>query len=387
MARYFCLLKDGLLGLFFTLAFVFCSGQQATSAAGDEMPPAMVKTLTVQPRDIVPVYEYVGKTVGSLEVELRAQVGGILKKRNYREGDLVKKGDILFEIEPETYKANRDRAEAKKEQAAAVLENARRDWNRVQTLFAQNAVSQKDRDNSLARLNSASADHDAAIAAAREANIQLEYAYVKAPITGYASKERQTEGNLVSTAGEASILTELVCTDPVFVEFSLPNMDILNLRRLVDRGFATWGEKPEARVRFADGSQYEKTGELNFIDNKVDPVTSVVKARASFPNPENLLMPGQFVRVAVSGPVLTKALCVPRGAVIQTQQGSMVMVVDGNDTVSSRKIKILLARGEEYIVEEGLKAGERIVSEGIGKIRDGQKVQELPPAGNQDGGK
>ena len=355
------------------------------NAAEQAMPPMLVRTFTVQARDIVPVYDYVGKTVGSLAVLLRAQVGGTLKKRYFKEGDYVEKGQVLFEIDPDTYRAKVDQAKAQVDYTAAQLDNASREWRRVQTLFAQNAVSTRDRDSALTKLNSAKASYEAAQAELTEANIKLDYAFVKAPVSGHTSKERVTEGNVVSTVGDDSILTEINQTDPVFVEFNLPNTDMLKLRQLVTRGFATWGDKPEARIRFADGSTYDHVGELNFVDNKVDPATSVIKARCSFPNPDNLVLPGQFVRVAISGPVLTKAKTIPRAAVLQTQQGTMVMVVTDKGIVQSRPIKILLPHGEDYVLEAGLESGEKIVTEGVGKIRDGQAVHEADAG--QAGGK
>ncbi|MBQ7585021.1 MAG: efflux RND transporter periplasmic adaptor subunit [Desulfovibrionaceae bacterium] len=342
----------------------------------EEAPKALVKTMTVEAKDLVPVVDFVGKTTGSLSVQIRAQVGGILRKRNFREGDYVKKGDVLFEIAPETYKASYDRARAKREQAEAVYENAKREWSRAQNLYSKNAISQKDRDRTQAQINSAKADLDATLASEKDAKIQLEYAYVTAPVSGYTSKEYQTEGNLISTSGDSSLLTELTQMDPIYVEFSMSNTDLLKLRQLVDRGFATWGDKPEAKILFADGSLYEHVGEINFFDHKVDPVTSVVKARASFPNPEGLVLPGQFVRIAISGPSLTKALAVPRSSILHTQQGPMVMVVDKDNKVSSRNVTILLNMDDDAILEKGLKPGEKIVIEGIGKIRDGQTIQE-----------
>ena len=339
----------------------------------------LVRTMTVEAKNVEPNMDYVGLTSGSLSVQIRAQVGGILQKRNFKEGDYVKKGDILFEIAPDVYKANLDRAKAKTKQALAIYDNAQREWARVQTLYSQNAVSQRERDRALSALNSAKADYEAAGATEKDVNIQLNYAYVTAPVSGYTSKEYQTEGNLITTAGDGSLLTEIVQMDPIYVDFSLPNTDLLRFHRLVTRGLATWGKEPATLIRFADGTEYDKVGKINFLDNKVDPVTSVIKARASLPNPDGLVLPGQFVRIIVKGPMLTNAIAIPRSSILQTQQGAMVMVVDGENKVSSRKIVILLNLEEDAIVESGLDVGERIVTEGIGKIRDGQVVQEIKP--------
>ncbi|MBQ7617727.1 MAG: efflux RND transporter periplasmic adaptor subunit [Desulfovibrio sp.] len=363
---------------YFGMLIFFCSLLWVLQAEGLALTP-LVRTMTVEAKDIAPDANYVGLTTGSLSVQIRAQVGGILQKRNFNEGDYVKKGDILFEIAPDVYKANVDKAKAKTNQAMAIYDNAKREWERVQNLYRQNAVSQKERDRALSNLNSAKSDYEAAEAVLKDAKIQLDYAYVTAPVAGFTSKEYQTEGNLISTQGESSLLTEIIRMDPIYVEFSLPNTQLLFFRRLVVRGFASWGDEPETKIRFADGTPYELSGKINFFDNKIDPVTGVIKARASFPNPDGLVLPGQFVRIAVIGPKLTKAIAIPRSSILQTQQGAMVMVVDKENKVSSRKVVILLNLKEDAIIESGLKVGERIVTEGIGKIRDGQVVEEIKP--------
>ena len=364
--------------IYFGFIFFFCSAVVILKTDVWAVTP-LVRTITVEARDIAPNADYVGLTTGSLSVQIRAQVGGILQKRNFREGDYVKKGDILFEIAPDVYKANVDKAKAKTNQALAIYDNAKREWERVKNLYSQNAVSQRDRDRALSNLNSAKSDYEAAEAVQKDATIQLDYAYVTAPVSGFTSKEYQTEGNLISTSGESSLLTEIVQMDPIYVEFSLPNTDLLHFQRLVARGLATWGDEPATKIRFADGTEYDKIGKINFFDNKVDPVTSVIKARASFPNPDGLVLPGQFVRIVVKGPMLTNAIAIPRSSILQTQQGAMVMVVDRENKVSSRSVKILLNLDEDAIIESGLNVGERIVTEGIGKIRNGQVVQEIKP--------
>ncbi|MCR5814701.1 MAG: efflux RND transporter periplasmic adaptor subunit [Desulfovibrio sp.] len=356
--------------------YVFCLSLFSSVAWAADLPVALVRTMTVKANDITPVVDFVGKTSGSLSVQIRAQVGGILRKRNYQEGDMVKKGDVLFEIAPEEYKASYDQAKAKTAQCRAQYENARLELNRVMNLFKQNAVSTKDRDQAVSNANSAKANLEAAEASQEDAKIKLDYAYVIAPVTGYASKEYQTEGNLISTSGDSSLLTEIVQLDPIYVDFSLPHMALLQLQSLVARGFATWTNKPQTKIRFADDSEYQHVGEINFFDHKVDPVTSVVRARASFPNTEGLVLPGQFVRIAITGPVLTKAIAIPKSSILHTQQGDVVMVVDAENKVKSREVKVLLNMGDEAILEKGLKPGERIVIEGIGKIRDGQTVKE-----------
>ena len=358
------------------ILFLCCFLVIATVSQAGDAPVALVRTMTVEAKDITPVVDFVGKTSGSLSVQIRAQVGGILRKRKFVEGDMVKKDDVLFEIAPEEYKASFDQAKAKTAQCRAEYENARLELNRVMNLFKQNAISTKERDKAVSNANSTKASLEAAEASQEDAKIKLDYAYVKAPVTGYTSKEYQTEGNLISTSGDSSLLTEIVQLDPIYVEFSLPHMSLLQMQSLVSRGFATWTEKPQTKIRFADDSEYSHAGEINFFDHKVDPVTSVVRARSSFPNPDGLVLPGQFVRIAVTGPVLSKAIVIPKASILQTQKGPMVMVVDAENKVMSRDVKVLMNIDDNAILEKGLKPGERIVIEGIGKIRDGQTVRE-----------
>ena len=340
-----------------------------------DTPSPLVKTYIVKRQDIAPEASFVGLTKGSLAVQLRAQVGGILKKRNFNEGQFVNKDDILFEIDPDTYIANRDHAKAKRDQVLARLDNADREWKRVSVLYSKNALSQKDRDNALSNFEAAKADLAAAEAALNEAEIQLGYAYVKAPISGFTSKEVQTEGNLISVTGESSLLTEINQNDPIFVEFSIPNTDLMQFSRLVTSGKAVWGENPEAKIRFADGSLYDNVGTVPFIDSKVDQITSVIRARASFPNTENLVLPGQFVRVDVKGPKLINVLVVPSQALLHTQKGAMLMLIDDKKSVNSRIVKVLLSMGDYSVIEEGINEGDIIVTEGVNKIRDGQIVR------------
>ena len=355
--------------LFTALIFVSCLSLTACFGFGDDAkkkqgtPPLPVGIFTVKAQDTPWPAEFQAQASGSRSVEVRARVQGIIEKRLYEEGSFVKAGQLLFQIE-------RDQYEAQVQQAEAQLDSATREWKRVRPLYEKNAVSQKDRDN-------ARAAYDSARAELRQARINLDYCQVVAPVSGYSSKENYTVGNLVSMN---SLLTYVNQTDPMNIDFSIAAPNHMRRRQLELAGRL---RRPEnnvytARLRLLDGSMYEGTGEVNFIDSQVQADTGVIKARASFANSKNEIMPGQYVRIYMDGDVLTDAILIPQTAVMVTQKGTFVMVVDSNNMVSSRAVKVSDSIGDSYLVDEGLKDGERIVSTGLLKARPGSKVSELP---------
>lgn len=350
-----------------------------------EMPPPLVKVTTVQAADIPLTGNFVGQAVGSLAVQVRAQVGGILKKRNYKEGDYVRQGQVLFEIDPDTYQAALEQAKAKQSQAAAALDRAKREWDRIQPLYAKNAVSQRDRDTAQTAYNGAKADYDAAQAQVTEAQIKLGYAYVVAPISGYTSKESWTEGNLITTSGGEGLLTEINQLDPIFIDFSVPSTEYQHMRQMYAEGRVRYDTIFSADIIFADGTRFPHKGEVTFIDTRVDVNTSVLKARAVFPNPDRIVLPGQFVRLDVHGAWLVNAMRIPQTALLQTQQGSLVITLDEKDLPQYRTVTISQGLNNDFIIESGLTPGERIISAGVNKIRPGQPVRiEAPTAQSQN---
>lgn len=350
-----------------------CDADKKKEAAA--LPPPLVGVMAVQARDVPISLTYVGQTEGSRAVEVRAQVSGILMKRAYKEGQYVKQGDLLFEIEPDTYRAAVQQAKGVMAQAQAKFTQARQDLNRVRPLYARNAVSQKDRDDAQAAFNSAKADLDAAKAALNEAEIKLGYAFVTAPVSGYASQEYRTVGNLI-TAGsqDGSLLTVVNQVDPIYANFSVPSPQFMRLRalaaqkRLVEDGVT-------ARISLADGTVYGRQGTITFIDKQVNPGTSVVASRAEFENPDLFVLPGQFVRVTISGLVLKNAILIPQQAVIQTQKGSMVVVVGKDGKAEMRPVDLGDNYGDSFLLNKGLEPGERIVIEGGNKAVPGQPVR------------
>lgn len=355
--------------LLIALTFASCLSLTACFGFGDDekkqqgTPPLPVGIFTVKAQDTPWPAEFQAQASGSRSVEVRARVQGIIEKRLYEEGSFVKAGQLLFQIE-------RDQYEAQVQQAEAQLDSATREWKRVRPLYEKNAVSQKERDN-------ARAAYDSARAELRQARINLDYCQVVAPVSGYSSKENYTVGNLVSMN---SLLTYVNQTDPMNIDFSIAAPNHMRRRQLELAGRL---RRPEnnvytARLRLLDGSMYEGSGEVNFIDSQVQADTGVIKARASFANSRNEIMPGQYVRIYMDGDVLTNAILIPQTAVMITQKGSFVMVVDSKNVVAPRAVKVSDSIGDMYLVDEGLKDGERIVTTGLIKARPGAKVSELP---------
>ena len=350
------------------------SGQQAATSAP---PPPEVVAQTVNRSDLPLAMAFMGQTAGSREVEVRARVGGILLRRNYEEGRSVRQGDLMFEIDPAPYQAALEQAKGALGQAEAKLAQAQRDQARMQKLFKDDVIAKKDLDDAQTTLDSANAAVDAARGKLHEAGLNLEWTKVTAPISGMTSKETRSEGSLVSTASDGSLLTTISRVDPLYVNFSMPGSDMARFRKLRAEGKAVFGQEGDFVVRLTqpDGNDYALPGRINFTDTQVDTATGVVKLRAEFKNPRTELLPGQFVRVRLEGARLKDALAVPQGAVLSTQQGPIVWVIDAAGAVSPRPLTLGEQVGDSYLVEAGLEGGERIITEGIIKVRPGMTVR------------
>ncbi len=351
------------------------SGQNAPAPAP---PPVEVKTMTTVRADLPLGYEYMGQTAGSREVQVRARVGGILLKRAFEEGMPIRQGELMFEIDPAPYHAALEQAQGELGQAEARLSRAKRELARMEKLLAGKVVSQKDYDDALTEFEGATAEVKSAQGKVRVAELNLGYTRVDAPITGMTSREARSEGSLVTLAGDGSLLTSILRVDPLYVNFSIPNTLMLRVRRLVEERRVTFGPEGTwvARMVLPDGSEYPHIGRINFTDTQVDPDTGVVRMRASFPNPDNVVLPGQFVRLHLGGGTLQDVLTVPQGAVLRTQQGNMVWTVDQAGVVAPRPVVLGDTLGNDYIVESGLSGGERIIVEGVIKVRPGATVRE-----------
>lgn len=331
-------------------------------------PPAHVEIITAETADLPLFFQYSARLAGSREVEIRPRVGGILLKRNYTEGQYVKQGAVLFQIDPAPY-------EAALAQAKASFAQAEKDWRRAQGLKRDRAISPREFDQ-------AQASYGETKAALETTKINLGYTTVRAPVSGYTSEEDFSEGSLV--AADTSLLTRVTQLDPIYVEFSYPDREA-NMQRL---GLANGSlEMPKdghlkAELHLENGETYPVEGDIRFTDSIIDIATGTVRARAVVPNKEAHLLPGQFVRVVVKGFTLKNTITLPEKAIMQSPQGTFVYVVDAENKARITPITLgLLNRGKQ-VIASGLNAGDRVITEGMIKVTpDAEVVIDTGAAG------
>ena len=380
------------------LALVACGKSEAPQGmGGGAMPPPEVAVVTVQSKALPVGFEYTGQTAGSRETEVRARVGGILNKRLYEEGASVKSGTPLFQIDPGTFQTQLATAEAALALAEAKASQARRDEKRLAPLVADKAVSQKEYDDAKSALDVAEASLKQAQAQANEARLNLGYTHVVAPISGVTGVAAKSEGNLITTSD--SLLTTIVQTDPIYVNFSVSEADLLRVSKLVKAGqLAIPGKKSVhgtygfgVTVQLSDGSKYPLTGKLNFASERVNSQTGSFDVRAEIPNPEGVLRPGQFVRVSLGGAARNNAISVPQRAVIDSPFGKIVFVVNKEDKLEPHPVELDGWTQGEWVVTKGLQSGDRVLVDGFIKAHDpGMVVKAVPyvpaPANGAPGG-
>lgn len=346
------------------------------SSVPDALPVSVVKVLKT---DLPWNIEYPAQVAGSLQIQVRAQVGGILQARLFDEGAYVQQGTQLFQIDPQEYEVALERAQGTLAQAKTDVNRTKRDYERMKKLRADNAVSQKDYDDSLSAYETAQAAAKVAQAGVNEAKINLQYTKVLAPISGITGKEAQSVGSLISPAGNG-LLTTLVQIEPLWVNFSMPSAQFYQLAQGYSEGTIALKEGNNQDSIYVeaitpDGRVYPEKGSVIFFDSTEDAKTSSLAMRAQFPNPDNkrMLMPGQFVRVRLIGAIYKDAVLIPSSAVLSTPTGNLVYIVQDNHTVQAQPVSVQL-QDDMYIVTEGLKGGETIVAEGLIKIRPGMQV-------------
>lgn len=373
-------LVHGLLALALTMTAF--AGEALAQGGPGQMPPPEVAVKIVEPVDVPLNYEFAGRVTGSREVEIRARVSGILLERTYIEGERVEQGDLLFLIDPAAYEAAVARAEAMLQQEQARLAQADREWKRIASLFERNAVSARERDETLSAVELARATVAGARAELRTAKINLDYTRVTAPISGVTSLETLSEGSLVGTGSGDSLLTRITQLDPVYINFAVPDSEMMALYALMDAGALRMPARDRigVAVKLGNSTVYPNDGQVNFTDSTIDTQTGTIRMRASVPNPDKRLLPGQFVRVALKDIVLKNALTVPQASVLQAAQGMIVYVVDDKDIAHPTPVKIGQAIGQEWVIREGLTAGARVVTEGMIKVRPGAPVKVSAPS-------
>jgi membrane fusion protein (multidrug efflux system) len=346
------------------------------NGAPPAMPPTEVSVVTVEPGPVADPLELTGAVQGYRTVQVRSQVSGVIIARPFREGSQVKAGEVLFRIDPTTYDADYRSAQAQAADAEARLANAESNASRLRPLLADNAVSQQDVDNAESAVKQAKAAVDAARARADAARKNLTESTVRAEISGRVGRALLDVGTRVT--GSSDVLTTLDVLDPVYVSFRPSSEQQLAWRR--DPGTRK-AMQPGGTARieavFADGTAFPTQGKIDYVDPVVDPATGTQEYRAKFDNPNHLLLPGQFVRVRILGLVRDSAIVVPQRAVMQQLGRQSVYVVGKGDSVSVRSVVGAGWVGDKWVIDSGLVAGDRVVVDGILKIRPGAVVKPV----------
>jgi len=348
------------------------AGGQAGGAGGPQMLPPQVGVVTIE-KSMLPITALLpGRIEAARTSDVRARVAGIVLQRAFREGSEVKAGDLLYRIDPAPYQAVLDSAKAQQARAEATAANAEASAKRANSLIGTRMISQQDYDTAIANQRSADADVLAAKAAVESAKLNLGYASVTAPIAGRIGRALVTEGALVGQ-GEATPLAQIQQVDSVYVNFSEPSAVVLKLREAMQKGNLKGlaADQTPVTLVLEDGSDFPQKGHLLFSDLAVDPGTGAVALRAEIPNPDRILLPGMFVQVKLALGIADSAITVPQRAFMRTPQGAMVMVVGADGNVAAVPIKTDLAQGDSWIVTDGLKGGEKVIVEGLQKVKPG----------------
>src|SRR5713226_5783093 len=350
-----------------------CSGGKAASAP----PPPVVEVASVVQQD-TPIYsEWVAILDGYVNAQIQPHVSGYIIRQNYKEGSVVRKGEVLFEIDPRPFKAALDQAKGQLAQAEAQLGKATQDVERDKPLARERAIAQSQLDTEIQAKLGAQAQVQAAQANVEQAELNMEFTKVTSLVSGIAGSAQVQIGNLV---GPNSVLTSVSQVDPIKAYFTVSEQEFTDFHRR----FPTQASVDEQRKRIplqlllADGSVYERPGTIYFADREVNPATGAIRIAGVFPNPNNLLRPGGYGRVRASARTQNGALLIPQRAVIELQGSHQVAVVGNDNKVSIRPVTVGDRVGNLWIVTEGLKPGERVIVEGLMKVRDGAPVKAVP---------
>ncbi len=340
--------------------------------------PPEVGIVVVKSEKVSLTTELSGRTVPQLIAEVRPQVGGIIQKRLFTEGSDVKTGQVLYQIDPATYQAAFASAKASEARAEANLIPARLKENRYKDLVKINAVSQQDYDDAHAALKQSEADVASTKAAIETARINLAYTKITAPISGRIGRSSVTDGALV-TASQPTALATIQQLDSIYVDVTQSTSDLLKLKQNLANGVLKKSGSAQVKLLLEDGSSYPLTGTLKFSEVTVDQSTGSVTLRAVFPNPKHSLLPGMFVRAVLEEGTNENAILISQRGVTRNPKGdAMVMVVGAEEKVEPRVIKVARTVGDNWLVNEGLKAGDRVIIEGLQKARPGTSVKTVP---------
>ncbi|MCC6409889.1 MAG: efflux RND transporter periplasmic adaptor subunit [Planctomycetes bacterium] len=363
--------------------FAVTSGCDKPAAAPAMAPPPFeVDVQRVESRDLDWAPTYLAQTSASRAVELRARVQGVIVERLFTEGRQVREGDVLFRIDPRPYQATLDAAKARVEEARARLAETDRAVARKRQLVESEAVARKELDDALTAQSLAAAQLARSEAELSQAALNLEYTTITAPFSGRIGKTFVEPGSMVDS-GSNSLLVELSRIDPLYVSFHVSEREILETQAALESGALSLEDDIEhlrIAIELIDGKPYAHEGTINFRSVDIDPATGTAEVRAVVPNPDELLKPGQFVRARGLGWTRKSALAVPQRAVMLNGATAMVYVVGQDDTVEARPVTVARWQANEWLVQSGLASGERVIVDGLMKIRPGGKVKPVEKA-------
>lgn len=364
-----------------SLALVGCSkdpkdAQQA--GAAQQMPPTEVGVLVAQPQSVEQSVELSGRTTAFEISEVRPQTSGVVLKRLFTEGSYVREGQALYEIDSRTNRASLDRSRAALTRQQAQLNVLRVKEGRYRQLVGSNAISKQEYDDIVAQVKLAEADVAATQAEVRNAEINLGYSTVRAPISGQTNRSTVTAGALV-TANQAEPLVTIQRLDPIYVDINQSSAELLRLRQQLSQGSLNSSNNTKVKLKLEDGSYYPVEGRLAFSDASVNPETGTVTLRAVFPNSNHLLLPGMFATAQIVQGVIPNAILIPQAAISRTPTGqAMAMIVNAKGIVEQRPVTTVGTQGSNWIVTEGLQTGDKVIVDGVAKVKADQQVVAKP---------
>lgn len=364
-----------------SIALVGCSkdpkdAQQA--AAAQQMPPTEVGIIVAQPQSVEQSVELSGRTTAFEVSEVRPQTSGVILKRLFTEGSYVREGQALYEVDARTNRASADSARAALARQQANLNVLRVKEGRYRQLVGSNAISKQEYDDIVAQVKLAEADLAATQAELKNAEINLGYSTVRAPISGQTNRSTVTAGALV-TANQADPLVTIQRLDPIYVDMNQSSAELLRLRQQLSKGSLDSSNNTKVKLKLEDGSYYPVEGRLAFSDASVNPETGTVTLRAVFPNPNHLLLPGMFANAQIVQGVIPNAFLIPQAAITRTPTGqAMAMLVNAKGQVETRPVTTVGVQGKDWIVTEGLQSGDKVIVDGIAKVKPEQPVTAKP---------
>jgi len=358
--------------LFFSL---LAACEQGVSAPPFTPGPSPVTTVTLQAENVTLTRDLPGRVTPFLVAEVRPQVTGIIKEQMINEGGMVEAGQILYRLDDATYRANYNSAMASLTRANVALEVARINAQRSEKLVQTGAISQQSYDNNIAMLHQAEADVGVAEAAVASSAVTLNYARITAPISGRIGRSLVTRGALV-TSNQTDPLVTVQQLDPVYIDLTQSSSELLELREQLQTGTLSSTLDIPVSILLENGAKYDHDGKLKFSDVAVDPSTGTYMLRVEVPNPDNLLLPGMYVRAQLSVGIRENALLVPQQGIARDPTGNAIaMVVDAESKVEPRTVQVSRTVGNKWLVDAGLLAGDQVIIEGLQKIRPGMPVE------------